>query len=286
MIRIEKNFQNPPPAFLGQRYEEKLLIVLNERNEHNFTSRLYRDGSYEELKNIYHSKCGYCESNSLAAATLRVDHYRPKNQVLNTLGHIGYYWLGYEWSNLILACEKCNRKKSNHFPIENEVDRIHNPVLGANGLPNQDYRIISSNVLQSERALILNPEIDNVDDHLYFKPNGEIGYLTNKGERTVGLCGLNREDLIIARKKIIEDYRNSFIRILADYQNEVIGEEGLNYALRLIFEKLIIQSNIQSIYSRLGWFMVNKFHLFFSNFLDGEERDVLNSAFKKYLEEI
>jgi uncharacterized protein (TIGR02646 family) len=284
MIRVVKNLQVLPLAFSGENYEAKVRVALNEKNSHNFNSRLYRNGCYAELNNIYQSKCGYCESNSAAAATFRVDHFRPKNQIINTPGHLGYYWLGYEWSNLILSCEKCNRKKSNHFPIENEANRIHAPVLDQTGLPENDYRIVNSEIWRTEGALLLNPEIDDVDEHLYFNPDGGIRHLTARGEITIELCGLNREDLVLARKKVIDDFRNKFIRILADYKIGNIDDLALRYALKLHFDNLLTQTKTSSSYSRMGWFMINKFDLFFSRYFGNEDRGALNLAFRKYLE--
>jgi hypothetical protein len=51
------------------------------------------------------SKCWYCETKS-NRAPLDVDHFRPKLAVtvdgFTLIGHDGYWWLAYEWSNFRL----------------------------------------------------------------------------------------------------------------------------------------------------------------------------------------
>ncbi len=67
--------------------------------------------SKEDLKNLYHNKCGFCEVNLTNASSenqFTVDHYRPKKY---------YCWLGNEWTNLFPTCWKCNNQKGEDFPL-------------------------------------------------------------------------------------------------------------------------------------------------------------------------
>ncbi|MGB0932388.1 MAG: hypothetical protein ACPGVB_16520, partial [Chitinophagales bacterium] len=69
----------------------------------------------ETLKTIYHNKCAYCES---IEAKPEIEHYRPKKGVKGII-HDGYYWLCYEWTNLIPSCRYCNTEggKGDYYPI-------------------------------------------------------------------------------------------------------------------------------------------------------------------------
>jgi hypothetical protein len=61
--------------------------------------------AFTEIRHIkscwrfYKNKYAYCETNTLAGATLQVEHYRPKAKLIEDTDHLGYYWLAYEWTN-------------------------------------------------------------------------------------------------------------------------------------------------------------------------------------------
>ncbi len=87
-------------------------------------------------------KCWYCEAKS-PRASFDVDHFRPKLGITvnneELVGHQGYYWLSFDWSNFRLSCQRCNRPekderdtlhgKANEFPIQNEANRCQTPAV-------------------------------------------------------------------------------------------------------------------------------------------------------------
>lgn len=93
------------------------------------------------LANASGQKCWYCEAKS-TRAPLDVDHFRPKLGIsvdgVKLVGHDGYYWLAYAWSNFRLSCQRCNRPekdesdtlhgKANEFPIRDEAHRCSLPA--------------------------------------------------------------------------------------------------------------------------------------------------------------
>jgi uncharacterized protein (TIGR02646 family) len=97
------------------------------------------------LANASGHKCWYCEAKS-TRAPFDVDHYRPKLGVtvddVELVGHDGYYWLAYEWSNFRLSCQRCNRPekddanvlhgKANEFPLLDEAQRCAIPAGNLN----------------------------------------------------------------------------------------------------------------------------------------------------------
>ena len=116
MIKIEKNTKIPA-GLRSDTAQGKVRDVLKEKREHSFSDGVYGHPTVRvELKKIYRDKCGYCETRIRPGATPQVEHYRPK-KALESSAHFGYYWLGYEWSNLLLCCPCCNRAKGTSFPI-------------------------------------------------------------------------------------------------------------------------------------------------------------------------
>lgn len=61
------------------------------------------------LHEAQHRKCCWCEKSVDEAEYNDVEHYRPKSV---------YWWLAWEWTNLMFACPNCNRSaKNDAFPL-------------------------------------------------------------------------------------------------------------------------------------------------------------------------
>ena len=56
----------------------------------------------------------FCESKVSHIAYGDVEHFRPKagyrQRPEDPLVQPGYYWLAYEWSNLLFCCQLCNQR--------------------------------------------------------------------------------------------------------------------------------------------------------------------------------
>ncbi|MFX1554713.1 MAG: hypothetical protein ACFFBV_12360, partial [Promethearchaeota archaeon] len=147
MIKI--HFQEPDTAeWVAWRQDcekatKKLIESVKEAGECKITN-LYKK---REIKQTYYlpidgpfgGKCAYCETQIVSDQYGDMEHYRPKNAVTDengeeikkegengqTITHPGYYWLAYDWQNLLLTCEMCNRPnpgnknigKHNKFPV-------------------------------------------------------------------------------------------------------------------------------------------------------------------------
>ncbi|MEE4359227.1 MAG: HNH endonuclease [Desulfococcaceae bacterium] len=215
---MNKDFNAPPPA-LQQGFEEKKENLLKRKSEHQFDGRIYNNAVKQELKELYHCKCAYCES-FMSDDTFTVEHYRPKK------GDYSYYWLGYEWSNLLPVCQKCNNRKRELFPVavppqvlpnSGKKSRVKTPRL----LPNGDLDIAAMKAdhpyLLDEKPYLLHPEIDEPKKYLFVKITGELEsqiekevneYHFERADQTISLTNLNREILIWKRRKIIQDFEN------------------------------------------------------------------------------
>ena len=105
---------------------ERDAVIERVRNgEDAQLSNLYKDlrmqAVYKDDGPPFYGKCAYCEGQIHNSGD--IDHYRPRRAVededgnrvmVNSNGeervpHPGYYWLAYEWSNLLYACSDCNR---------------------------------------------------------------------------------------------------------------------------------------------------------------------------------
>jgi uncharacterized protein (TIGR02646 family) len=287
MIRVKKNYEQVPEGLTMTGAEERRAAALQEGNHHNFSGYYYAHDSVKaQLTGIYRDKCAFCESRTGAGAPLQVEHYRPKKNLTDDEAHPGYYWLGYEWSNLLLSCATCNRAKSNRFPIEGS--RVEAP---------QDERsdwLADSESFTAEKPLLLNPELDSPDEHLVFSPDGEIEAKADskRGQTTIEVCKLNRPNLRVERKNLINRFRDDIrnqVDIILDLRDE--GElqtldrmlHALELAFRTLFENLMNTQNPQQQYSRLGWHLANDFQTFIINNLPaGEPREIVGFAFELF----
>ena len=151
----------------------------------DFDRKVYGDSTVKtQLINDQHGKCCFCESKFLETSHGDVEHFRPKTayQKLNStkLNYPGYYWLTYNWDNLMFSCEKCNRSyKRNQFPLQNEGTRklFHD----------------HPNLLFNEENLLINPNFENPGAHITFlqeTPHAIDGNV--RGAKTIEAFRLDR----------------------------------------------------------------------------------------------
>lgn len=199
------------------------------------------------LKILFKSKCAYCDHK---ASGFEVDHYRPKklNEKRKEKYHQnykGYYWLAYEWSNLLLVCGLCNRKKSDRFPLINDIEsnRIYEPLKNENG----EILFFIKEYQKKENPALLNPILDNADEHLFFNQYGKVKAKTIdnvssfKGEKSIEHYSLNRHELIKLRGEVItEEFMHQ--RIFDYYKKETPpSREVVEHLLNGIIHTLIRQ---------------------------------------------
>ena len=166
-------------------------------------------------------RCVYCEI-SLTSDRYGgdVEHYRPKAAAADRNWHMrngkqvrgsknrckpGYYWLAYKWSNLLVACFDCNRKKANFFP-----------VVGAAG-----PRKLTRGCERTEKPFLLNPYDDKSPErHLAFGKLGDVmatGSRTRqaRGRETIEVCDLDRDELRKERMMIATRAYDDVMALLA-----------------------------------------------------------------------
>jgi hypothetical protein len=166
------------------------------------------EGFRDVLGEVFHSKCGFCERRASDQFRLRVMHYRPCKPFTVTedgvtYEHPGYYWLAYEWYNLILGCEECAKGILHEFPVNGVRLKgpPHSPKLWRR-------------ILKEEEALVLNPYEDDPTDHIAFNSSGYMIGFTEKGQETIRVCALNRDSLMKARDKVKQSRHRRLWRLL------------------------------------------------------------------------
>ncbi|CAM1359131.1 HNH endonuclease family protein [Tenacibaculum xiamenense] len=199
MIRIKR--RQKCPEIKNQQRQNKILIETDElKNKFeesqvdyerrtktlSFDSKIY---AHESIKNILKTsqfgKCAFCESNITHISHGDVEHFRPKKGYCQNnndeLHGPGYYWLAYDFENLMLACQVCNqREKKNLFPLRNPEKRkiSHN----------------DANSLKKEKPFFINPLNEEPSFFIKFHGAQAVGIDKNhRGKKTIENIGLNRK---------------------------------------------------------------------------------------------
>jgi hypothetical protein len=170
-------------------------------DEITFDSRIWKEMKTWLFEHVFDGKCAYCEAETDTVAWGDGEHWRPKGAVTGLDGqrvarggelHPGYYWLAYDWSNLLPSCELCNRPpgKGTRFPIAG--DYAFSPAE-ARTVDDLDAR---------ERPLLLHPfRGPDPADHIDFNELGQPIGLTPEGRASIDVFNLPRSALMRARRK-------------------------------------------------------------------------------------
>lgn len=159
---------------------------------------LWKRGKIKEfLYKAQYRKCCYCERKR-DIIEFNVDHFRPKAQVKEAeTNHPGYWWLAYDWENLIIACFRCNLKKSSHFPLKDESKRASREKCD---LEEEEPFLI--NPLKENPELFIDYDVSEI--RLMVKAIGRC----ERGEKTVNeLTGINTSEVMVERAEKLKTYR-------------------------------------------------------------------------------
>jgi len=243
----------------------------------------------DKLAISYKNKCAYCERICKAD----IEHYRPKNKVTGVT-HDGYYWLCYEWTNLIPSCITCNREgaKHNHFPIIGK--RVSKPAFLTSGELDLEKFKANSSPLIEEIPYLLHPEVDHPDTYFEFEIDDKnkgirIKGIDNdsRGERTIKICKLNRLEIRLDRKlRVIDDFIEGVRFIYARYSHDENTEfllDSLEAAIKLLKVK---SNNDEKDHTLLRKYMVrnsNNFIKIVTPFLLERQKRLIVEIFESIL---
>lgn len=203
MIKIKRG--SPPAGNAMDKKRERALrrireIVESEESESakiKFNTLWSASEVKEFLYESQHHKCCYCERNR-DKKEFDVEHFRPKGKVKEAeKTHPGYWWLAYDWENLLIACKTCNQKKSTHFPLKDEKNRAYPEDTD---LGKEEPILI--NPLKENPELFI--DYDLRETKLMVKAIGRC----ERGEKTVNkLTGINAGEVMLGRADKLKDYR-------------------------------------------------------------------------------
>jgi uncharacterized protein (TIGR02646 family) len=264
MRKIEKDF-NAVPTELRTCYKKHWSNLLSEKSDHKFKSDCYNKTINNRLRKLYHDKCGYCESYIRHVSYVTVEHFRPKKG--------GYYWLGYEWSNLFLCCPNCNLAKLKKFPVVGK--QITDSSISGLSEPKSEFCKADESVFLDEKAIFLHPEIDNPANFFEFNRAGEIipkkkilDSDKRRATETAKEIKLNRDELAIEkRKKLIDEYLTDFeneIKYYIAYKGSTIDKPCMRMSFWNTFSKLATKAvDEKEEYTLLRKELFTRFHYFF-----------------------
>jgi hypothetical protein len=203
-------------------------------------------------EHVFHNRCAYCEG-PLRYDRYRGDaeHYRPKGSVIwrdqkgeevrarcklpggEEIDHPGYFWLAYDWRNLVPACADCNSGagKVDQFPVQlvhilqlDEATLAGEPqaLLPELEVPRASNRYFLEPVTldAKEQPLLLNPlnPTGNGDpaQHLCYGVGGLVVAVDNSGigKESIRVYRLDREEVRKDRQDAQERARFKYYSIL------------------------------------------------------------------------
>lgn len=176
------------------------------------------------LRIAQHDKCSFCEAKVSHVAFGDVEHFRPKAALRAKQGTAirrpGYFWLAYEWTNLLFACEPCNRRhKGSLFPLIDENTRANAP----------------SDDLARETPLFIDPTLEDPSTHIGFREEFPFAIGGSvRGEETLRSLCLDRPDLAERRRERLQKLR--LLRKAADQLKRKRNPEAKALALEIEIE--------------------------------------------------
>ena len=194
MIKLNRG---PEPSFLTSpkimAAKEKLVKRFHDparQDRFRFNISLLGDIK-PDLMAISYGKCAYCESSLGVASHGDIENFRPKAGASGLsrgdYAPLHYWWLAYEWDNLLMSCQICNQKyKRDYFPLSDESRRAPVGAIGQQ--------------LLDEHALLIDPTAEDPSEHLLFHDSGLVSDLSMKGRVSIEILGLNRTELVEKRR--------------------------------------------------------------------------------------
>jgi uncharacterized protein (TIGR02646 family) len=200
MIHLSRKAQIPVPKILQNKGQSaaEALKQRYQQGERDFGAEDFNSSIYGHetvkvaLKDAQYGKCCYCEAQFDHAAHGDVEHFRPKAgwvQGSERLNKPGYYWLAYDWDNLLFSCQICNQShKRNRFPLS---------VPGGRAISHHD-------AVNDETPLFIHPAIEHPAEFIHFKEEMPVAVNGNeRGKVTIEGLGLDREPLNEKRRTVL-----------------------------------------------------------------------------------
>ena len=232
---------------------------------YNFNQKVWSELKTWLLENVFQFQCAYCEAR-LARDRYHGDaeHFRPKGNVVfrneqgqelspnctlpdgTVIKHPGYFWLAYNWRNLVPACSFCNsgKGKNDQFPahgshllpiplteaeaatltLDERAELIEFPIGSKKYYPGP--RTLDA----GEQPLLLNPlnpvETRRPHKHLRYGLGGIVVPVDDSplGTSSIEVYQLKRDDLKRDRQKAQEAAHRIYYGALQDPRNDMVAK--------------------------------------------------------------
>lgn len=154
------------------------------------------DGIAKALSKAQHKKCCYCEER-IKTQFNHVEHYRPKGRAVREPGcnlKHGYWWLAFTWENLLFTCPSCNSPgKGDQFPLAHGSTSLK-PEESAPG--NEIPLLLNpgSNINPVEHIIFILEAVSTQAKEKHWRARARDN--SPSGEKTIGVCKLNSQDLL------------------------------------------------------------------------------------------
>ena len=295
---VKKDLEDIPPTLIKTEVLSALQTIATTGNKALIKDTIFKGEFIEKgekryetrtyLHKYYHKKCAYCEMRETKP---EIEHYRPKKSVTGT-DHNGYYWLCYEWSNLIPSCRYCNTEggKVSQFPIMGK--RVYKPTLINDTELDVEKNIAKNAPLIDEKPYLLHPEIDiEFDSFLAFKINDKKAGIDiegiddlKRGEETIKICNLNRENVKVNRlEAVYQPFKEKLIGIFDAEPDDSHLFRFLNVVFIREEEKSKDETKTHTLLRKFIVHNVDTFSQHFAPYLDNEkQRTLVVEAFKRY----
>ena len=195
-----------------QREQELHNNGIEAGNKLSPKGRVYKGEDYNIKKDFYfnsnvpfYGKCAYCEKKITSTQYGDIEHFRPKEAAsdlnFNSIdNHPGYYWLCYDWKNLLPSCELCNRKSTFGGVVIGKHTRF----------PVRDYRATQPGDESQEEPLLIHPLFEDPADHIDVDSTGVMHAKngSDRGLTCIDIFGLNSRDLPSERKERYDEIRS------------------------------------------------------------------------------
>jgi hypothetical protein len=230
--------------------------------EFDFNSDVWGDLKVWLLEHVFYSKCAYCEWEILRFPG-DAEHFRPKGAVKRKTAsgrfekplcriddpvtggvlrwvHPGYFWLAYDWRNLVPACQACNSGlgKNERFDVRKEYvvlvklsQQEHDAIpvasrpLKSRKWPDY-YYLAPADLDEAEGPLLLNPlnpeEERNPRKHIRFGVRG-IAVAVDESEigtNSIETLQLAEERLRVARERAQTTFRDKYFDAMRRFDPE------------------------------------------------------------------
>jgi uncharacterized protein (TIGR02646 family) len=170
LVMLMKKLDRHPISDHARRtLARRQALVDNDADPRARANKLWRqrnNRAFEEIRRVLNhmatgrSRCMYCEDSE----GTDIEHFYPKT---------AYAERAFFWSNYLLACSGCNSNyKRGQFPLD-----------------------------VANQPMMIDPTADDPAEHLSLTPTtGRWVALTERGERSIEICGMNRVTLNQGRR--------------------------------------------------------------------------------------